>query len=367
MSIFKLENVDGIAIVTMNDLSQAQNVLNSSIQEEFEQVFDDINSFDDVKGLIFTSGKDDCFIAGADIAMLQTIESSDQALEMCRLLHVLMQRIVDLPYTTVAAINGACLGGGLEMALAFDYRVATTHKSTKIGLPEVQLGLMPGGGGTQRLPRLIDLPTALDMILTGKQLNAPRAKKAGILDDAVAPQILMDVAKSYVGKSKPKRAKSFKEKMMGLAPMRAFIISQARKQALRATKGKYPAPLAILDVVGEGLSTKLNAGLDIEAKGFSKLVMTKESKQLINIFFAVTDLKKDTGVDSDASAREVEKVGVLGAGLMGAGIAYVSTALAKKSVRIKDIDPAGLARGVAYVGKILDKRVKTKAHEVQSA
>lgn len=357
MSIFRLEKNDGVAIITMNDPSLPQNVLNLKIQDEFEAVIENIINDQDLTALIFTSDKKDCFLAGADITMLQEIDSSEKAFEMCMLLHGMTQRLVDLPITTVAAIDGACLGGGLELALAFDYRIATTRKSTKIGVPEVQLGVLPGGGGTQRIPRLIDLPTALDLILTGKQLNAVRAKKAGLIDRAVLPETLLSVAKEFAAKKKPKRSKSFKEKLMGSAPMRAFIFSQARKKTLKATKGHYPSPLKILDVMQRGLSTSLQKGLEIEARGFSELVVTPESKQLINIFFAVTDLSKDSGVDSDATALEVDKVGVLGAGLMGAGIAYVTANQAKKMVRLKDISAEGLAKGIAYVGKILDKRV----------
>ncbi|MEM7358881.1 MAG: fatty acid oxidation complex subunit alpha FadJ [Pseudomonadota bacterium] len=364
MSIFRLEKNDGVAIITMNDPELPQNVLNMRIQDEFEAVIGNIVADKELTALIFTSDKKDCFLAGADISMLQEIDSSEKAFDMCMLLHTMMQRLVDLPITTVAAIDGACLGGGLEMALAFDYRIATTRKSTKIGVPEVQLGVLPGGGGTQRIPRLIDLPTALDLILTGKQLNAVRAKKAGLIDKAVLPETLMSVAMEYAAKKKPKRKKSLKEKLMGSAPMRAFIFSQARKKTLKATKGHYPSPLKILEVMQRGLSTSLKKGLEIEARGFSELVVTPESKQLINIFFAVTDLSKDSGVDSDETAREVDKVGVLGAGLMGAGIAYVTANQAKKMVRLKDISVDGLAKGMAYVGKILDKRVARRRMKV---
>lgn len=357
MSIFTLTQNDAVAVITMNDPSLPQNVLNDSIQIEFEKLFTEIEADKQLKALIFTSDKKDCFIAGADISMLQQIDSAEQAEQKSKLLHALTQKIVDLPITTVAAINGACLGGGLEMALAFDYRIASTHKSTKIGVPEVQLGLLPGGGGTQRIPRLIDLPTALDMMLTGKQLNALRAKKVGLVDQAVAPEILMQVASKFAAKGKPSRTKNFKEKLMASAPMRAIIFSQARKKTMQATKGRYPAPIKILDTVQRGLATSLAKGLDIEARSFGELVMTVESKQLINIFFAVTDLKKDSGIDSDESPKTVDKVGVLGAGLMGAGIAFVSVFKAQKNVRLKDINAKGLASGIAYVGKILDKRV----------
>jgi len=369
MSVFTLEKNDGIAIVTMNDPDVPQNVINQSLQEGFDNLFVDLSGDSSLNALIFRSGKPGCFLAGADISIFQTIENAEQAREGSKLLHATMQRFVDLPMVTVCAIDGVCLGGGLELALAFDYRIASTDKSTRLGLPEVQLGVLPGGGGTQRLPRLIDLPTALDLMLTGKQLNAARAKKAGLVDAICMPEVLMQVAAKYAGKGKPNRQKSLKEKFMSTAPMRAFIFSQATKTAMKATKGKYPAPLKILDVVKLGLAGSLDEGLDIEATGFAELVMTPESKQLVNIFFATTELKKDTGVDSDDVARPVDQVGVLGAGLMGAGIGYVTIDKAKTSVRLKDINPEGLAKGISYVGKIVDKKLarrRIKPHQHQS-
>ena len=206
-------------------------------------------------------------------------------------------------------------------------------------------------------------------MLTGKQLDAKRAKKAGLVDAICMPEVLMDVAKKYTAKGEPNRQKSLKEKLMNTPPMRAYIYSQAEKTVMKASKGMYPAPLKILDVVKRGLATDLQKGLDIEATGFAELVMSPESKQLVNIFFATTDLKKDTGVDSDEVAREVDQVGVLGAGLMGAGISYVTVDKAKTSVRLKDINPEGLAEGVAYVGKIVDKKLtrrRIKPHQRQS-
>jgi len=360
MSVFTLEKQDGIAIISMDDQSLAQNVLNQGIQSEFEAVFAQVKADNQLKGLVFQSAKPGCFIAGADISMLQSIESLEQAREASQLLHGLTQQITELPITTVAAINGSCLGGGLELALAFDYRIGSDHKSTKVGVPEVQLGILPGGGGTQRIPRLIDLPTALDLLLTGKQLNAIRAKKAGLLDTVVHPDALLDVAIKYTNKGKPARKKSIKQRVMDTGLAQNFIISQARKKTEKLTKGKYPAPLKILEVVQDGLAVDLAAGLKIESQGFAELLMTDVSKQLVNIFFATTDLKKDSGVDSDEQARPVETVGVLGAGLMGAGIAYVSIDKAKKTVRLKDINMDGLAKGIAYVGKLFDKKLKRR-------
>lgn len=366
MSVFRLEKQNGIAIITMNDPDQPQNVLNQSIQSEFEHVFNDISNDKALKGLIFTSDKPKCFVAGADISMLQSIDSREKSIESSKLLHGLVQRIADLDLVSVAAINGACLGGGLELALAFDYRIASDDKSTKIGVPEVQLGLLPGGGGTQRIPRLIALPTALDLMLTGKQLNAVRAKKAGLIDQVVPVNALHGLAIKCITKGKPKRSQSLKDKLMKWGPVRGYVISQARQQTLKLTKGKYPAPLKILDVVHQGLGLSLAEGLECEAQGFADLLMSSESKQLVNIFFASTDLKKDTGVDSDATAREVNKVGVLGGGLMGAGIAYVTADRAHKDVRIKDISHEGVARGIEYATKLIDKKLarkRIKSHE----
>lgn len=355
--IFTIDKNNGIAVITMDDPSQAQNVLNSEVSTEFETIFAQVESDSELVGLIFTSSKPKCFVAGADISMLQTIETVEQGIAASKLLHALTQRIADLSIPTVAAIDGSCLGGGLELALAFDYRVATDHSSTRIGVPEVQLGLLPGGGGTQRIPRLINLPSALDLMLTGRQLNGVRAKKIGLVDAVVAPEVLLQVAEKYLAKGKPNREKSTKDKIMGNALARKVIISQARNKTLKATKGHYPAPIKILETVEQGLATDLQSGLDIEAKNFAELLQTPVSKQCVNIFFATTELKKDSGVDSDASAREISKVGVLGAGLMGAGISAVTIEKAKLPVRLKDINAEGLARGFAYVGKIMDKKM----------
>ena len=369
MSVFDLEKKDGIAIVTMNDPNEAQNVINESLQDGFDSLFADLQSDSSLTALIFRSSKPGCFLAGADISIFQTIETVEQAREGSKLLHATFQKLVDLPMVTVCAIDGVCLGGGLELALAFDYRIASTAKSTRLGVPEVQLGVLPGGGGTQRLPRLIDLPTALDLMLTGKQLDAKRAKKAGLVDTICKPEVLMQVARKYAAKGKPNRQKSIKEKIMDTSPARAYVFSQARKTVMKASKGMYPAPLKILDVVKYGLETSLERGLDIEAQGFAELVVTPESKQLVNIFFATTELKKDTGVDSNETARPIDQVGVLGAGLMGAGIGYVTIDKAKTSVRLKDINPEGLANGISYIGKIVDKKLarrRIKPHQRQS-
>ncbi|MFT4634782.1 MAG: 3-hydroxyacyl-CoA dehydrogenase/enoyl-CoA hydratase/3-hydroxybutyryl-CoA epimerase [Arenicella sp.] len=360
MTIFSIEKNEGLAIVSMNIEGLPQNILNETVGREFEAVLDNIEADSSLSSMVFQSTKPGCFVAGADIGLLQGIETEQQATDSCNLLQQLFQRVADLKITTVAAVEGVCLGGGLELAIVFDYRIASSAKSTRIGVPEVQLGVLPGAGGTTRLPRMIALPTALDMLLTGKQLNANRAKSVGLVDKVVLPELLLATALEYARKGKPKRKQSFVDKVMKFGPVRSFVISKARTQALKMTKGKYPAPLTILDVVNKGLGTSLNKALDFEAQGFGQLLMSPESQQLVNIFFAVTELKKDTGVDSDAVAHDINSVGVLGAGLMGAGISYVNIDKAKITTRLKDITHDGLAKGVEYAGKIIDKQLARK-------
>lgn len=368
-SISHVINDAGILTITLDIAGESMNVLRLNLIEELTTAFNIAEENSDVVGVVFTSGKDDNFIAGADIAMIAETNSAEEASELAKKLQDATLMIERLNKPTVAAINGACLGGGLEIAMAFDYRVASNHKKTKFGLPEVQLGLLPGGSGTQRLPRFVDLPTALDLILTGKQLDSRRALKAGLISDVCAPSILQATAESYVakGKAKPKK-RSLMQKMMALAPARSFIFQQARKKTLAKTLGNYPAPLKIIEAMQVGLENGFDQGLFTERTGFGELAMTPESYQLRQIFFATTELKKDNGVDQASSskskkaveARPVDKVGVLGAGLMGAGIAYVSAKNAGATVRIKDRDNAGIARGVGYINGILKKRVSRR-------
>ena len=353
-------NEAGILIITLDVKGENMNVLRLGLIEELSEALQEAENNDDVKGVIFTSGKADNFVAGADIAMIAEAETADEATDLAKQLQDVTLLIEKLSKPSVAAIHGACLGGGLEIAMAFDYRVASKHKKTKFGLPEVQLGLLPGGSGTQRLPRLVDLPTALDMALTGKQLDSRRALRAGLITDVCASSILLQVAENYIakGKAKPKKV-SFSQRAMSLAPARAIIFSKAKKQTLAKTLGNYPAPLKIIEAMKTGLDKGMKAGLLAERQGFGELAMTPESYQLRQIFFATTELKKDNGIDDDGSAaiRPVNKVGVLGAGLMGAGIAYVSAKNADVSVRIKDRDNEGISRGIAYINSILQKRV----------
>ena len=352
----------GVQVITLDMPKESMNVLRKDLIDDFRTVFTEADQNDDIKGIIFRSGKDS-FIAGADIDMIDAANNVEELTELAKVLQDTTIMIEENSKPTAAVIHGACLGGGLEIAMAFDYRVASTDKSTKLGLPEVQLGLLPGGSGTQRLPRLVDLPTALDMMLTGKQIPAKKALKVGLVSDIASEGIILDVAEKLVLKGKPTSPKqSLKDKAMNFGLARSLIFKKAREKTNEKTYGNYPAPEKIIDAMEVGLELGIEKGLMVERTGFAELALTPESQQLRSIYFATTELKKDSGIDGNPQdlVRPIKKVGVLGAGLMGAGIAYVSMKNAGAKVRLKDRDIEGVGRGISYVNKLLHKQVSRR-------
>ena len=352
----------GVQIVTLDMPDESMNVLRESLIEEFMQIFTEAEKNTAVSAIVFKSGKDD-FIAGADVSMIDSAETFEHVEALSQKLQDLTLFIENFSKPTAAVIHGVCLGGGLELAMAFDYRVASTDKSTKLGVPEVQLGLLPGGGGTQRLPRLVDLPTALDMALTGRNLSAKKSYRVGLVSEIASEGIILDVAEKLVLLGKPKRRKvAMKDKVLKLGLARKFVFNKAREKTLAKTFGNYPAPLKIIDAMEYGLEKGFTNGLEKERQGFAELAMSSESKQLRHIYFSTTELKKDTGVEGNPAdlARPVEKVGILGAGLMGAGIAYVSMKNAGAKVRLKDRDIEGVGKGINYINKLLRKQLQRR-------
>ncbi|ELV8626631.1 multifunctional fatty acid oxidation complex subunit alpha [Vibrio cidicii] len=352
------QNIAWLAIDVPNE---KMNTLQAAFADEMTEIFAQLKDSSGVKGLIVHSLKPDNFVAGADVRMLEACKSAAEAESLASQGQTLFQQLADLPYPVVAAIHGPCLGGGLELALACDYRVCTDADATRLGLPEVQLGLLPGSGGTQRLPRLIGLLPSLDLILTGKQLRAQKAKKLGVVDACVPATILLNVAKQFIdkGKRSTKQKVTTKEKILsGSSLGRKFVFEQAAKKTNEKTRGNYPATVAILDVIQHGLEKGMKQGLELEAKRFGELVMSPESKALRSIFFATTEMKKEHG--SDAKPGKVSMVGVLGGGLMGAGISHVSVAKAKVPVRIKDVSNDGVLNALKYNYKLFDKQRKRR-------
>ncbi len=364
---------DGAAILWMDVPGEAMNTLKADFAPELDARLDEIAADASIKALVVASKKKDCFIAGADVEMLAAVKSASEAELLSRQGQRSVDRFEKFPKPCVAAIDGVALGGGLEVALACHARIVSNSDKTKLGLPEAMLGLLPGAGGTQRLPRQIGVQAALDMMLAGKQIDARKAKKLGLVDDVVQPSILIETAvaealrRASGGAPKPKKKKLDRDAILTFAltknPVgRKVLFEQARKQLHKQTRGLYPAQDKIIDVVRIGLEEGFEEGLDAEARAFGELVMSPESDSLRSLFFGITALKKDSGVDDPAvEPRPVHKVGMLGAGLMGAGIAYVSASLAGTKVRLKDKDEKGLRAGLKYVRDIVDGRVKRKA------
>lgn len=354
---------DKVALLTMDIPGESMNVLKASFADEIEHILKQITSDSTIKGVVFISGKKDSFIAGADISMLDSCTTAEQAESIASMGQQMFDRIEQLRLPVVAAIHGPCLGGGLELAMACHARFATSSAKTVLGLPEVQLGLLPGSGGTQRLPKLVGVQKALDMILTGKQLRAAQAKKLGLVDEVVPESILLEAAvkKALAGKPKrePKKLSLINKFLEQTAPGRKLVFSQATKQTLAKTHGNYPAALKILQVIETGVEQGYNKGLAAEAKAFGELCMSKESAALRSIFFATTQMKKESGA-GDAKPRKVRKAAVLGGGLMGGGIANVTATKAGLPVRIKDISEQGISHALKYSFDILNKKFKKR-------
>jgi 3-hydroxyacyl-CoA dehydrogenase/enoyl-CoA hydratase/3-hydroxybutyryl-CoA epimerase len=345
---------DGIAWLRLDDPGKKVNTLSTRLFEWLEGLIARVER-DRPEGLVIYSGKPDGFVAGADLEELLALTDPLDVLAMLRRGHDLMERLAALPFPTVAAIHGAALGGGLELALACRRRIATEHPKTKLGLPEVQLGLIPGLGGTQRLPRLIGVPDALDLILTGRQVDARKARRLGLVDDTCHPADLRAAAERAV--RSPGEARKAKRPLASRVGGK-MVWDKARAGVMAKTGGHYPAPLVAIDIVREGLKLPLRRALDLEAGAFSELVTTETAKNLISIFFAKNEVEARAGKIARA-ARPVETVGVLGAGFMGAGIAQV---LAQKGVPVvlKDKDLAAVGRGYAFCQREFRDRVKRR-------
>ncbi|UJF23188.1 fatty acid oxidation complex subunit alpha FadJ [Shewanella sp. OMA3-2] len=354
---------DGIAILTMDVPGETMNTLKAEFGAEISEILIEIKTDASIKGLVVVSGKKDSFVAGADISMLAACKSEQDAKDLSQQGHVVFNELAGLNIPVVAAINGACLGGGLELALACHLRVCSDDNKTVLGVPEVQLGLLPGGGGTQRLPRLVGVATALDLMLTGKQVRPKQALKMGLVNDVVPNSILLataiELAKKGKSAAKPVKQSKLNQFLESSSFTRDIMFDQARKQVEKKTAGNYPAPAKIIDCVRQGLNKGMAKGLEIEATHFANLVMSKESAALRSIFFATTEMKKETGAEG-TEPRIVKKAMVLGGGLMGGGIASVTTTKAKIPVRVKDISEQGLSNALAYAYKLLDKGVKRR-------
>jgi 3-hydroxyacyl-CoA dehydrogenase/enoyl-CoA hydratase/3-hydroxybutyryl-CoA epimerase/3-hydroxyacyl-CoA dehydrogenase/enoyl-CoA hydratase/3-hydroxybutyryl-CoA epimerase/enoyl-CoA isomerase len=373
----RLDVLDGnVGLITFDQPGSRANVLSQAVQANFEAVLAQLRQRTDLRGLILRSGKPGMFIAGADLKELgRTGDDPEETRRVVRRGLDIIAAFENLPYPTVAAIEGPCMGGGLELALGFDFRVASTHPKTELGLPEVKIGLFPGWGGTQRLPRVIGPATAAELICAGETVKPERARQLGLVFDAVPPERLMDEAKRVLAWAQEtgawRDARRIKQQPVGLSEeQRSFTFAVARAVVLDKTKGQLPAPLAALEAIAEGCNLPLEDGLKIETERFLPIVASPIAKNLIAVFFMTQRLQKDPGVaDASVQPRPVERVGVLGAGLMGAGIAgaHVRRGI---PIMMLDSDANALEKGVAANVKVLQTRIDigrgTQADMVQA-
>lgn len=368
MTIFTVVEERGVAVVSIDQPGSPVNILTAAATTEFESLFERLRTDKAVRAVVLISGKPDTFIAGADIEQFVALPNQAAAEALSREGQATMDRVASFPKPVVAAVHGACLGGGLELALACHYRIATNHPKTQLGLPEVQLGILPGAGGCQRLPRLIGVRAALDIILAGKSERAAKAFKLGMVDELVPAPLLRSVAVDAAvriaegGVPRRRRRGGLPALLLDANPLgRALVYRMARKSVLARTGGHYPAPLSALQAVRTGLERGMRAGLVDEHRRFGELAVSPVSRKLVQIFFATTALKKDDGVaPGTATPRPVRRLGVVGAGFMGAGIAGTAVAQAAVEVRMKDADLPRVGKGLKAGAAVLDGRLKRR-------
>lgn len=346
---------DGLAMLIFDRPLEKVNVLNGAIVAVLEVLLDQAALDRRLRGLVVASAKPGSFIAGADVREIQALRTPEDAQNASRRGQRLFDLLERLPFPVVAAINGTCLGGGTELVLACHFRVAADDPRVEIGLPEVRLGILPGWGGTQRLPRLIGLVPALDMILTGRTLDARRALKVGLVDEVAPPEYLLEAAERIVREAverhrRPRRRTG--DPLLGpLDPVRQLRLAIAGRVARgnlqrRIVLSQYPAPGRALEAVLYGLRHGQEAGLRRESELLGPLAASRTCKGLVSLFFLQQAARRESGVDDPAvTPRPVRAAAVLGAGVMGGGIAQ-ALARAGVPVRLKDIDAQALARGV---------------------
>jgi len=368
MDAFTVSREGDVAVVTFDLPGEPVNKFSRAVKDELAATMTTLWNDAAVRAIVLISGKPDTFIAGADIEEFVRAKTEDEFRTLSREGQQFLDTLEASRKPIVVAIHGACLGGGLEISLACQYRIATNHPKTVLAAPEVQLGIIPGAGGCNRLPRLAGLRNAVEMILTSKNIRADKAFRMGLVDELVAAPILREVAVKAAqrladGERPQRRATKgaagwFFDRS---APGRALVLSQARKMTLKRTGGHYPAPLAALDAVAYGLAHGMEKGLVREADLFAKMAMTDVSRRLVEIFFATTALKKDPGVSEPApKPKPVKNLAILGAGFMGSGIAVTAVQQAGINVRMKDADLPRVGKGVKAATDIIRERLKRR-------
>ena len=347
-------DTDGIMWLCIDKDNAGANVLSGPVLRELADI---IAPYEDnpPRGLVIHSGKSSGFIMGADINEFTQIKSAEQAYELIRLGQQVLDRLETLRCPTVAAINGFALGGGLELAMACDYRLVLQNKKPILGLPEVQLGIHPGFGGTVRAVQIMGVRAAMQLMLTGKPITASKAIRQGLIDRIAAPDNWRQAAKELIGSRKPKARASFLDRIMNLSPVRPFITSMLLKQVRsRARREHYPAPFAIVDLWARfGASPR--TGYEAEARSIAKLMVGETSRNLVRVFFLQNRLKSQ----GSKPEQKIARVHVVGAGVMGGDIA-AWCALRGMNVTLQD-------RGIEYIEPALERANKLFKKKIRDA
>jgi 3-hydroxyacyl-CoA dehydrogenase / enoyl-CoA hydratase / 3-hydroxybutyryl-CoA epimerase len=361
LDFLDIEHIDGVAVIWLDEKDRSVNTISPRALDALEQAIEEVGDDGRVRAAVIASRKKNTFVAGADLDVLRDANTPEDAAALSRRGHLLIRKVKAIQKPIVAAIHGPALGGGLELALACDYRVASYDAPTRFGLPEVQLGLLPGGGGTQLLPRLVGLQEALPMMLTGKNIYPRRAKKIGLVDMLThrfgliqtAVRAAQDLAD---GKLKPDREKQLSSRIIDATPLgRKVVYKKALDEVEKETGGNYPAPPLILQCVRTGMEDGMDAGFRAESENFGRLVFTPQHRALVGLFRA----KQRGDKNPFEGARDVRVAGVLGAGLMGSGIAQV-TAAEDIEVRMKDESFERAAKGQKSIWSSLQKKVSRR-------
>jgi 3-hydroxyacyl-CoA dehydrogenase/enoyl-CoA hydratase/carnithine racemase len=352
---------DGVAVVWLDHPDKSVNTLSPDLVREFEHEAAPLLDDPAVRAIVVASAKQDTFIAGADLDVIEGLTAAEIS-AMSRDGNALLERIATHPKPVVAAVHGAALGGGLEVALACHYILASNDPATVLGQPEVQLGLLPAGGATQRLVERVGLTGALPLLLTGKRVRARRARRLGIVDAITTPGGIVDTA-CRAALALADGTLTRRPKKLGIVdraarhePVRKLMLKKAREQVERQTRGLYPAPPAILDCVETGLKHGRAAGLARESEYFGPLAVGSVSRSLVWLFHAMGEAKKEP---AGSEPRPVHRLGVLGAGFMGAGVASVSLGLCP--VVVRDLSDEALAAAAKTVSDGLAKQVRSDA------
>ncbi|MEJ2666062.1 MAG: 3-hydroxyacyl-CoA dehydrogenase NAD-binding domain-containing protein, partial [Deinococcales bacterium] len=361
MSRVELERAGDVAVLWLDPAGDSVNTLSAGLLARFSELLGELEQDEAVKAAVIASRSPRGFLAGANVHEFLDYASVDEVQAVVREGHALLARLEGGTKPVVAAVHGACMGGGLELALACRAIVASDHPSTRFAFPEVRLGLLPGLGGTQRLPARVGLPTALDMALTGRSLYARRARRVGLVDVTVPREAVLEgaiaAARGLAAGSwrRPKVKRRTRDALLASAAARPLVWRSARGQVARSSGGHYPAPERIVRAMRIGVERGRAAGLEAEAQAFAELLFTPEARALIHLFFAQSNARKNPFAGR-AEAHDVGTLGVVGAGLMGAGIAQVS-AQAGLKVLLKDREHELAARGKGSVYRGLSRRL----------